>query len=152
MDITGASDPYVKIKLFDNKVSFKIMEHVASEQEIRFLIPTRSTLFHSSYDSGSYFLGKKNWKEKEDEREILQFESVLERIFRLPYWWNGHETRLYWCYGNCHAYHQLINRIQIFYSIPSNFIMLKIFFKGMRLRFNWKRRSYRKNYAWMEPI
>ena len=31
MDITGASDPYVKIKLFDNKVSFKIKEHVASE-------------------------------------------------------------------------------------------------------------------------
>ena len=25
MDITGASDPYVKIKLFDNKVCFQTM-------------------------------------------------------------------------------------------------------------------------------
>ena len=40
MDITGASDPYVKIKLFDNKVSFKIKEHAAFLCPFRKIYPT----------------------------------------------------------------------------------------------------------------
>ena len=32
MDITGASDPYVKIKLFDNKVSLETEENENLEQ------------------------------------------------------------------------------------------------------------------------
>ena len=45
------------------------------------------------------FSGKENWQEKEDECQVLQLESLLERVLCFPYWWNGYETSLLGCNG-----------------------------------------------------
>ena len=76
MDITGASDPYVKIKLFDNKVSFKDVNyrHPIGGIFEMFLHNFAYLYLYSSL----HHAGKTNWKEEEDECEILQFEPVLE--------------------------------------------------------------------------
>ena len=50
------------------------------------------------------FSGKENRQKEEDQRQILQFESVLERIIRIPYWWNGYEESLPRCHGEYQCY------------------------------------------------
>ena len=39
-------------------------------------------------------------QKEEDQREILQLEPILERVFRLPNRRNGYEASLLRCYGN----------------------------------------------------
>ena len=46
-----------------------------------------------------FFSGQENWQEKEDECQVLQLESLLERVLCFPYWWNGYETSLLGCNG-----------------------------------------------------
>ena len=80
MDITGASDPYVKIKLFDSKVSKGFIFLLHLEICLQF--------FHL-FDR---FPGKTHRQEEEDVGEVLQLEPLLERIIRLPYRRDGHEA------------------------------------------------------------
>ena len=45
------------------------------------------------------FPGQTHRQEEKDVGEVLQLEPLLERIIRLPYRRDGHETSVDWCYG-----------------------------------------------------
>ena len=100
MDITGASDPYVKIKLFDSKV--KTLLHSTKYMcELFAVKPFDSWVWLVLLLLNFYTLytGQEDWQEKEDFGEIMQSKSLLEWIFRLPDRRDGHETCLDWCHG-----------------------------------------------------
>ena len=47
--------------------------------------------YFSLSNRSKFFSGQTHRQEEEDERQVLQLESVLERVLRLPHRRDGHE-------------------------------------------------------------